>query len=66
MAIKTGFRDIDDRIGGLGNGELICMASSPNKDLTTFVYNIVNNVTKNNIQPYYFQEMQKNIQNKNL
>ena len=54
MAIKTGFRDIDDRIGGLGNGELICMASSPNKDLTTFVYNIVNNVTKNNIQTLLF------------
>lgn len=49
MGIETGFIDIDNRMGGLGNGDLICVASSPNEDLITFVYNIVKNVTKNYI-----------------
>ena len=54
MCIKTEFRDIDDRIDGFENGDLICIASSPNKDLTTFVYNIVKNVTKNYIPTLLF------------
>lgn len=54
MGIETGFRDIDERINGLKNGDLICIASSPNKDLTTFVYNIVKNVTKNYIPTLLF------------
>lgn len=49
MEIKTGFRDVDDRIKEFESGDLVCIASSPNKDLTTFVYNIVKNVTKNDI-----------------
>ena len=54
MCIKTEFRDIDDRIDGFENGDLICIASSPNRDLTTFVYNIVKNVTKNYIPTLLF------------
>lgn len=49
MGIKTGFRDVDDRIKEFESGDLVCIASSPNKDLTTFVYNIVKNITKNDI-----------------
>ena len=59
MCIKTGFRDIDERIGGLGNGELICIASSPNKDLTTFVYNILKNVTENGVPTLLFSKDEK-------
>lgn len=54
MEIQTGFRDIDDRLNGFENGDLICIASSPNKDLTTFVYNIVKNVTQNYIPTLLF------------
>lgn len=54
MVIETGFTDIDNRIGGLENGDLICISSSPNKDLTTFAYNIVKNVTKNYIPTLLF------------
>lgn len=54
MDIETGFRDIDERINGFENGDLICIASSPNRDLTTFVYNIVKNVTKNYIPTLLF------------
>lgn len=54
MGIETGFRDIDERIDGLKNGDLICIASSPITDLTTFVYNIVKNVTKNYIPTLLF------------
>lgn len=59
MGIKTGFTDIDNRIGEFGNGDLICIASSPNHDLTTFVYNIVKNVTKNDIPLLLFSNSTK-------
>ena len=54
MGIETGFKYIDERIKGFENGDLICIASSPNRDLTTFVYNIVKNVTKNYIPTLLF------------
>lgn len=54
MDIETGFKYIDERINGFENGDLICIASSPNRDLTTFVYNIVKNVTKNYIPTLLF------------
>lgn len=54
MGIETGFRDIDERIDGLKKGDLICITSSPTKDLTTFVYNIVKNVTKKYIPTLLF------------
>lgn len=54
MDIETGFKYIDERINGFENGDLICIASSPITDLTTFVYNIVKNVTKNYIPTLLF------------
>ena len=54
MGIETGFRDIDETIDGLKKGDLICITSSPTKDLTTFVYNIVKNVTKKYIPTLLF------------
>lgn len=54
MGIETGFRDIDERIDGLKKGDLICITSSPTKDSTTFVYNIVKNVTKKYIPTLLF------------
>ena len=30
MGIETGFKYIDERIKGFENGDLICIASSPN------------------------------------
>lgn len=64
--IYTGFRDIDNRIEGFENGDLVCIASSPNKDLTTFVYNIVKNVTQNDIPTLLFSRDTKKYTEGNL
>lgn len=49
MAIKTEFRDIDDRIGGLRNGDLICIASRPTVGKKVFIYNLVTNIAQKEI-----------------
>lgn len=49
MGIKTGFRDIDDRIDGFGNGDLICIASRPTVGKKVFAYNLVTNIAQKEI-----------------
>ena len=49
MAIRTEFRDIDDRIGGLRNGDLICIASRPTVGKKVFIYNLVTNIAQKEI-----------------
>ena len=44
MGIETGFKDIDNITGVLGN--LICIASRPAMGKRTLALNIINNVAK--------------------
>lgn len=44
-----GFTDIDNRIGGLMNSDLICVASRPTLGKGTFALNIATNVAKSEI-----------------
>ena len=49
MCIKTEFIDIDERIDGLKQGELICIASRPTVGKKIFTYNLVTNIAKRQI-----------------
>lgn len=44
--VLTGFYELDKRISGLMNSDLICIAARPAMGKTTFALNIVANVTK--------------------
>ena len=66
MGIETGYKYIDDRLDGFENRDLVCIASSPNKDLTTFIYNIVKNVTKNGVPTLLFSEDTKEFTEREL
>lgn len=48
-AIATGFTDIDNRIGGLMNSDLVCVAARPAIGKETFALNIATNVAKSEI-----------------
>lgn len=52
--ILTGFTEIDNKIGGLINSNLICVASRPCMGKTTFALNIASNVAKNEIPVLIF------------
>ena len=46
IGLPCGFKDIDKRIGGFNNGELIIIAGRPSMGKTTFALNIAENVAK--------------------
>lgn len=52
--IKTGFTEIDEKIGGLTKSDLICIASRPRIDKSNFVLNIVNNIAKQQTKTVIF------------
>lgn len=49
MCIKTEFIDIDERIDGFKQGNLICIASRPTVGKKIFAYNLVTNIAKRHI-----------------
>lgn len=52
--ILTGFTEIDNKIGGLKNSDLICVAARPAMGKTTFALNIASNVAKKGIPVLIF------------
>lgn len=44
--IQTGFYDLDDKLGGLGNGNLIILAGRPSMGKTALATNIATNVAR--------------------
>ena len=52
--IKTGFAEIDAKLGGLMNSDLICVAAPPATGKTTFALNLTSNVIKNDIPVMFF------------
>jgi replicative DNA helicase len=58
--LKTGFRDFDERTGGLSNGDLIVIAARPSMGKTTLALNIIDNISKESGKVLFFScEMKK-------
>lgn len=47
--IKTGFTELDEKIGGFEKGDLICIASSPSENKRILALNIMCNLSKQQI-----------------
>lgn len=59
-AIPTGFRDLDDKLGGgLRGGELVIVAGRPAMGKTAFALNISNNVARDYVSAVLSMEMPK-------
>lgn len=56
--VKTGFYDLDAKLGGLANGNLIILAGRPSMGKTALALNIAGNVAKTGDHVHFFsQEM---------
>lgn len=53
--VKTGFVDLDNKIGFMGRGELIIIAARPSMGKTTLIQNIMDNIAFIQQQPVLFQ-----------
>jgi len=56
--VDTGFKDLDDLMGGLHNSELVILAARPSMGKTAFAMNIAENVALYQRQPVLFVSLE--------
>jgi len=57
FAIKTGYKDLDDKIIGLRNSDLIILAGRPSSGKTAFALNLMRNISKDDWTAIFSLEM---------